>query len=1483
MTLPTPAPLKKTLRKHGFALALTLVASLLSGPAAAQDSFTTFESGQVRPLALTPDGTTLVACNTPDNRLEVFSATGGSLTPVGSVVVGLEPVAVAARSNTEVWVVNHLSDSISIVDLTNPGTPRVTRTLLVGDEPRDLVFGGSGGNLAFITAAHRGQNNPNNPQLTTEGVGRADVWVFDATNLGSSLGGDPETIITLFGDTPRALAVAPDGETVYAAVFHSGNRTTTVSDGAIPDGGQGNGGIPSPNVNHNGDPAPEVGLIVKFDGSNWVDELSRTWDSVVRFDLPDFDVFAIDATTDPPEALSGPSASIPGVGTILFNMVVNPVSEKLYVSNLESRNHVRFEGAGDFASTTVRGHIAESRITIIDGLSVTPRHLNKHIDYSSCCAPIPNAENASSLAFPLEMVVSADGSTLYVAGYGSSDIGVYNTAELEADTFTQSSANQITVSGGGPAGLVLDESNDRLYALTRFNNAVAVIDTTSGSEIASVPFYNPEPAIVQDGRRFLYDASLSSSHGDSACASCHIFGDFDSLAWDLGDPDGDILNNPGPFRVGPFIDPDFHPMKGPMTTQSLRGMANHGPMHWRGDRTGGNDEASSQPDNGAFDEDAAFKAFNGAFVGLLGRDQELTAGQMQAFTDYILEVMYPPNPIRALDNSLSTAAQAGRTFYFGPTSDTFTDCNGCHVLDENGNAGQTSKPGFFGTDGRSSFENEPQIFKIAHLRNMYQKVGMFGMPNVPFFNGGDNAHKGDQVRGFGFIHDGSVDTLFRFHEATVFNSGGANPGGIPNNATGDVTRRNIEAFMLEFPSNLRPVVGQQITRGPGASAALDTRIGLLLARADAGDCDLTVKGVVGGEARGWKRQGGAFLSDRASEGSLSTAGLQALSNTAGQELTYTCSPPGSGQRMGIDRDLDTHLDRDEIDAGSDPADPTSVPGVAVCGDMVIENEEECDNGVANSDVTPDACREDCTLPSCGDGVTDPGFSEECDDANASNADSCHNDCLLPVCGDGIIDSGESCDNGASNSNSSPDACREDCTPASCGDTVVDSGEQCDDGNANDSDSCRNNCELPNCGDGITDPGEQCDDANADNTDGCLDSCLNASCGDGFVHSGSEECDNGLENSDTTPNACRANCTDPVCGDGVVDSGEGCDDGNLVDDDACDNSCTPDTCGDGNLDPGEECDDGNLDNTDACLNSCFAASCGDGFVFAGTEDCDDAAANSDVLADACRSDCSAPGCGDGVVDSGDVCDDGNADNTDACLDTCALASCGDGFTQSGIEDCDDGPGNSDLVADACRSDCSAPSCGDGVNDSGEACDGSDLGSASCLTNGFAGGTLSCDLGCALDTSACSKAAALRILKVVKLDRPAGGQKLSLKTEEINGNGDLFNLLEDAFTITVSTETEVWTATVDAFDPNWKLAGSKWKWKAPRDPVRADGLSKIQLGIANAPFTLKLGAKNADLSGALDASDLTVTIQVGANSYEGSIPCEGKAGKTLKCRN
>jgi hypothetical protein len=222
-----------------------------------------------------------------------------------------------------------------------------------------------------------------------------------------------------------------------------------------------------------------------------------------------------------------------------------------------------------------------------------------------------------------------------------------------------SQANQIAVSGGGPTGLVLDEHGDRLYVLTRFDNSISILDPRGRREIGHVAMFNPEPPSITAGRHFLYDAL--STHGTDACASCHIFGDFDSLAWDLGDPDGIVAPMPGPFTIDPAVIAQltnnqpliFGALKGPMTTQSLRGMANHGPMHWRGDRTGGTDAtrlqvlASAQPNTGTFDENAAFNKFNVAFPGLVGTAAQLTDAEMQAFSDFILQVTYPPNPIRS--------------------------------------------------------------------------------------------------------------------------------------------------------------------------------------------------------------------------------------------------------------------------------------------------------------------------------------------------------------------------------------------------------------------------------------------------------------------------------------------------------------------------------------------------------------------------------------------------------------------------------------------------------------------------------------------------------------------------------------------------------------------------------------------------------------------------------------------------------------------
>jgi DNA-binding beta-propeller fold protein YncE len=540
MFLVQRGPTMKALHSTATWLALALL--IAASPALGQPSFVAFESGQVRPLSLSPHGSRLLAVNTPDSRLEVFDVGGGGLTHTDSIPVGLEPVAVAARSNTEVWVVNHLSDSVSIVDL-SATPPQVVRTLLVGDEPRDIVFAGTGGNRAFITTAHRGQHRSDpsisavtgagDPQLTTEGIGRADVWVFDASNLGGTIGGTPVEIVSFFADTPRALATSPDGNTVYVAAHHSGNQTTVINETSVPDGfdgagpsGGAPGGVPGPDDNVGGAAAPETGVIVKFDGGVWRDSLGRDWSGLVNFSLPDHDVFSIDANT----LAAGSIQEFDHVGTILFNMVVHPDPQngKIYVTNTELPNHVRFEGPGVHGSSTVQGHLSESRITVIDpsGPALDPQHLNPHIAYTDLHTdPGANhtqidAQIAHSLATPLQPVISSDGSTLYVAAFGSAKVGVFSTSDLDDPSFesnydpTTASANYIST-GGGPSGLALDETNNRLYVMTRFDNSVSEIDLTNNTTLATHSLHNPEPQAVVDGRPFTSSPISTAWRGTS--------------------------------------------------------------------------------------------------------------------------------------------------------------------------------------------------------------------------------------------------------------------------------------------------------------------------------------------------------------------------------------------------------------------------------------------------------------------------------------------------------------------------------------------------------------------------------------------------------------------------------------------------------------------------------------------------------------------------------------------------------------------------------------------------------------------------------------------------------------------------------------------------------------------------------------------------------------------------------------------------------
>jgi hypothetical protein len=176
---------------------------------------------------------------------------------------------------------------------------------------------------------------------------------------------------------------------------------------------------------------------------------------------------------------------------------------------------------------------------------------------------------------------------------------------------------------------------------------------------------------------------------------------------------------------------------------------------------------------------------------------------------------------------------------------------------------------------------------------------------------------GDQMRGFGFFHNGANAIL---ELPQVLLGSPTVMMGVPD----------IDAYLLTFPTGLAPIVGQQVSGTPatvGDPAALARR-DLLVVRADAGDCDLVVQSsTLAGSASGALYLGaGEFARDRAAAAHPTTSELWAEAGAAGSTQVWTCVPPGSGTRMAIDRDGDGFLDGDERDAGASPVDPVSRPG-----------------------------------------------------------------------------------------------------------------------------------------------------------------------------------------------------------------------------------------------------------------------------------------------------------------------------------------------------------------------------------------------------------------------------------------------------------------------------------------------------------------------------------------------------------------------------
>jgi YVTN family beta-propeller protein len=822
-------------------LALTavwLVTRELSQSVSAQGSpstFRNFEGPQIHPLALTPDGTRLLAVNTPNASLSIFQLVSGSPVLTAEIPVGMEPVSVAARNNREAWVVNWMSDSVSVVDLS---TGNVTRTIDVGDEPTDVLFAGLSSEKAFVCVSGGGTQSAGPGSFSTVTGASGAIKVFtDASNPSV---GNMQTI-QIAGKQPRALARSDDGARVFVSVFESGSLTTIVSQADVAAGG----GMPPPNpaMNPSLPPAPATGLIVKWNGTNWVDELNRSWNSVIPYTLADIDLFVINASIASPSV----SAQVRSLGTHIGNMVFDPTSQRLLLANLEDINQVRFE-------PNVRGRFQASRVDILNApagstptiASVTD--LNSHVDFNNPAGTDP--ERALSLAMPTDIKRAADG-TIYIAATSSAKVGFLNS--------TGAVQGRINV-GNGPTGLAVDDPRGRLYVLNRFDQTISIVDTASKAQTAVVPVgFNIEPATVRNGRRFLYDAASFSSHGTVSCASCHLNGHRDGQAWDLGNPQGTVDNVT--TINGPAAD---HPMKGPMVTQSLRGIIGNEPLHWRGDRPG-------------------LENFNGAFVSLLGGPRLLTAQEVADFKAFVQTLTYPPNP-----NESQFRPPANQSFFndeplFAANKGR---CNSCHNVDN-------FAPGTNNTIIPQDFLKETQAVKAPQFRGTYQKVGM-------------EKTAGEKITGFGFAHDGTFDTVFNFQKAPMFDFAIAGDAG-----TADSWRRSMELMILQLDTGTPPAVGLMVTVDSTNKSSATSRINLLASQAAAGNCDLIVRGIYGGSSRGFLRlSDGTFQPDSNSEARVSQ---QTLINDAatGAELTFMGVPKGEGTLFALDRDGNGILNDDE--------------------------------------------------------------------------------------------------------------------------------------------------------------------------------------------------------------------------------------------------------------------------------------------------------------------------------------------------------------------------------------------------------------------------------------------------------------------------------------------------------------------------------------------------------------------------------------------
>jgi len=616
--------------------------------------------------------------------------------------------------------------------------------------------------------------------------------------------------------------------------------------------------------------------------------------------LPDFDLLRIDP-------FAGTLTPVfTGVGTLLLEHGRHPTTGAYWMLTVESHNQLpgvdtEREHRGVFASNELV--IAPDPATVASPLEPSVRI---DLDDAIPQTPEPDYAAATSLSFPYALAFEPTSGRAYVAS---------STGDLVARLAPDGTrlADFPLPAGSIPRDLALDPvTGTALYVYCWGTNDVLVFDALDPDVPPTVLElgFDPTPSAVRDGRTIWYDAHRSLQ-GRSSCNVCHPNGGLDLLGWRIPN------------------EPVDH--KDVMVTQSLFGIEDSFPYHWRGE----NDLA----------------AFNDAFVGLLGgpaKLDEVPGGDAERLYAFLFSLQGAANPNQSLKRELDDArtpqpvgglvgsAVRGQQVFHGVPAVQGRTCNGCHRLPIGTNGDVVNE---IGNDISAQVS-----FDVAHFRQLTQRDQP--VVDVELASGTVSL----PLNGFGFQHNGARRSLLDFIDIFPLSAQQV---------------ADCVAFVRQFDEGLAPAAHAARHYHVGASPAVEATIEqTLIPQAELGWIDLVAFGTysVGGGPDVFERWWydptlGQFVSDSVTGPKTTWTNFVNRTQNGAADNVFLGLPAGNGPAFALDHDRDGLWNDDETALGSDPYDPDSD------GDGWLDGHEEHNAGGAVAPaLDPDVGPTDTTLP-----------------------------------------------------------------------------------------------------------------------------------------------------------------------------------------------------------------------------------------------------------------------------------------------------------------------------------------------------------------------------------------------------------------------------------------------------------------------------------------------------------------------------------------